>query len=38
LTHRVAFFDELVDVTIDGQHRERPATVLARAILDGTGV
>jgi uncharacterized protein (DUF427 family) len=30
----VAFFDELVDVTVDGVARERPATPFARAIVE----
>jgi uncharacterized protein (DUF427 family) len=34
----VAFFDELVDVTLDGERRERPRTHFAKAILDEAGV
>ena len=34
----VAFFDELVDVTVDGQRRSRPATPIARAVLDEAGI
>jgi hypothetical protein len=30
----VAFFDELVDVVVDGRRRERPATPQARSIVD----
>ncbi len=34
LTGRVAFFDEKVDVTIDGERRERPQTALSKSIVD----
>jgi uncharacterized protein (DUF427 family) len=34
----VAFFDERVDVFLDGERRERPLTHFARAILDEAGV
>jgi uncharacterized protein (DUF427 family) len=33
----VAFFDELVDVTVDGQPRTRPDTPVTRAMLDESG-
>jgi uncharacterized protein (DUF427 family) len=35
---RVAFFDELVDVTFDGERRERPRTVFAKALADEFGL
>ena len=38
LTGLVAFFDELVDVTLDGERRERPRTVFSRALLEEAGV
>jgi uncharacterized protein (DUF427 family) len=34
----VAFFDELVDVTLDGQRRKRPRTQFAKAIVEEAGV
>jgi len=34
----VAFFDERVDVVLDGERRERPRTAIADAILDEAGV
>jgi len=34
VTGLVAFFDELVDVTFDGERRERPITPFAKAIRD----
>jgi uncharacterized protein (DUF427 family) len=34
----VAFFDERVDVILDGERRERPRSLFARAILDEAGV
>jgi len=34
----VAFFDEKVDVTVDGERRERPRTALSAAILQEAGV
>jgi uncharacterized protein (DUF427 family) len=34
----VAFFDELVDVTFDGERRERPRTHFAKAIVEEAGV
>jgi uncharacterized protein (DUF427 family) len=34
VTGLVAFFDELVDVTFDGERRERPITPFANAIRD----
>jgi uncharacterized protein (DUF427 family) len=38
LTGLVAFFDDLVDVTVDGQPRQRPATAVAKAVLDEAGI
>jgi uncharacterized protein (DUF427 family) len=38
LTGLIAFFDDLVDVTVDGQPRSRPATPIAKAVLDEAGV
>jgi uncharacterized protein (DUF427 family) len=38
LTGLIAFFDELVDVTVDGDRRKRPRTALAKALLDESGV
>jgi uncharacterized protein (DUF427 family) len=38
LTGLVAFFDELVDVTVDGERRERPRTGISAAILEEAGV
>jgi uncharacterized protein (DUF427 family) len=38
LTGLVAFFDELVDVTLDGRRRERPTTGISAAILAEAGV
>lgn len=38
LTGLVAFFDELVDVTLDGARRERPRTGISAAILAEAGV
>ena len=38
LTGLVAFFDELVDVTLDGERRERPRTEFSRALLEEAGV
>ena len=35
---RVAFFDELVDVTFDGERRERPRTLFAKALADEFGL
>jgi uncharacterized protein (DUF427 family) len=37
VTGLVAFFDELVDVTLDGERRERPRTHFAKAILEEAG-
>jgi uncharacterized protein (DUF427 family) len=34
----VAFFDELVDVSLDGERRERPRTAFAKAIVEEAGV
>ena len=34
----VAFFDELVDVSVDGERRERPRTHFAKAILQEAGI
>ncbi len=34
----VAFFDDLVDVVVDGERRARPAGAIAEAILDETGI
>ena len=34
----IAFFDDLVDVVVDGERRERPGSALARAVLDESGV
>jgi uncharacterized protein (DUF427 family) len=34
----VAFFDDKVDVIVDGERRERPATVYSAAILEEAGV
>jgi len=34
----VAFFDELVDVTVDGQARQRPDTEFAKAIIEEVGL
>jgi hypothetical protein len=34
----VAFFDELVDVSLDGERRERPRTQFAKAIVEEAGV
>jgi uncharacterized protein (DUF427 family) len=34
----VAFFDEKVDVAVDGQPRERPRTVFSAAVIDEAGV
>ena len=34
----VAFFDELVDVTLDGERRERPRTGISATILEEAGV
>jgi uncharacterized protein (DUF427 family) len=34
----VAFFDELVDVSLDGERRERPRTHFAKAIVEEAGV
>jgi uncharacterized protein (DUF427 family) len=34
----VAFFDELVDVTVDGVPRPRPDTAVSTAVLDETGI
>jgi uncharacterized protein (DUF427 family) len=33
----VAFFDELVDVSLDGERRERPRTAFAKAIVEEAG-
>jgi uncharacterized protein (DUF427 family) len=33
----VAFFDELVDVSLDGERRERPRTHFAKTIVEGAG-
>jgi len=38
LTGLVAFFDERVDLTLDGEPRERPRTLLSRALLAEAGV
>jgi uncharacterized protein (DUF427 family) len=38
LTGLVAFFDELVDVVLDGERRERPRTEFARGIVEEAGV
>jgi uncharacterized protein (DUF427 family) len=38
ITGLVAFFDERVDVVVDGARRERPQTEIAKAILDEAGV
>lgn len=35
---RVAFFDELVDITFDGERRGRPRTVFAKALADEFGL
>jgi uncharacterized protein (DUF427 family) len=37
VTGLVAFFDELVDVVLDGERRERPRTHFAKAILEEAG-
>jgi uncharacterized protein (DUF427 family) len=34
----VAFFDEKVDVIVDGQRRERPRTAVSRAIVEEAGL
>jgi uncharacterized protein (DUF427 family) len=34
----VAFYDELVDVTVDGERRERPDTPFARALVEEFGL
>ena len=34
----IAFFDERVDVVLDGERRERPDTVIARAVVEEAGV
>jgi hypothetical protein len=34
----VAFFDELVDVSLDGERRARPRTPFARAIVEEADV
>jgi hypothetical protein len=34
----VAFFDELVDVIVDGERRDRPRTAISAAILEEAGV
>jgi uncharacterized protein (DUF427 family) len=38
VTGLVAFFDELVDVILDGEPRERPRTHFAKAILEEAGL
>ena len=38
VTGLVAFFDELVDVTFDGERRERPSTPFAKALEDEFGL
>ncbi len=38
LTGLVAFFDEFVDVTVDGELRERPRTGISKAIIEGAGI
>jgi uncharacterized protein (DUF427 family) len=38
LTGLVAFFDDLVDVTVDWESRSRPDTPVAKAVLDEAGV
>jgi uncharacterized protein (DUF427 family) len=38
VTGLVAFFDELVDVSVDGERRERPRTHFAKAILEEAGI
>ena len=38
VTGLVAFFDELVDVTFDGERRERPRTPFANALADEFGL
>lgn len=38
LADLVAFFDELVDVSVDGIARPRPDTLFSRAILDEVGI
>jgi uncharacterized protein (DUF427 family) len=38
LTGLVAFFDELVDVVLDGEPRERPQTQFGRGIIEEAGV
>jgi uncharacterized protein (DUF427 family) len=38
VTGLVAFFDELVDVTLDGERRERPRTHFAKAIVEEAGI
>jgi uncharacterized protein (DUF427 family) len=38
VTGLVAFFDELVDVTFDGERRERPKTHFAKAIVEEAGI
>jgi uncharacterized protein (DUF427 family) len=38
LTGLVAFYDELVDVILDGERRERPDTPFARALADEFGL
>jgi uncharacterized protein (DUF427 family) len=38
LTGLVAFFDELVDVVLDGERRERPRTQFGRGIIEEAGV
>ena len=38
VTGLVAFFDELVDVSVDGERRERPRTHFAKAIREEAGI
>ena len=33
----VAFYDDLVDVTVDGQRRERPSTPISKSLLEEGG-
>jgi uncharacterized protein (DUF427 family) len=37
LTGLIAFYDDRVDVILDGERRERPQTAIARAVLDEAG-
>ena len=38
VTGLVAFYDERVDVVLDGERRARPRTAVSKAIMDEAGI